>query len=430
MTSSRPPYRWQSVAARHLIERLMGQASPGNIVIIGIDGSSRSGKTSLAAALAAARDRVAVIHTDDIAWHHSFFNWTQLLITGLLEPLRRAGPPVSFTPQPWIDRGRHGSIDIPSGTEVVLVEGVGAARLELARWLDATVWVETPAALAMQRTTELDRDPPGFVDDWMSEERAHLDHDKPWTRATVIVSGTHRPGPNGELHADYRLADHGAQARSFRIDGILFDSDGVLVDSNDAAALVWNDWARTWSPGFDFHRDIQHGRRLADIVAELVSAEHVSSATQALIDMEMASATHVPAIAGAAELLAAIPTDAWAVVTSGGRNMALARLASAGLPSPGVIISAEDVDAGKPAPDPYLAAAQALGLNPHTCAVFEDALLGIESARSAGAGIVIGVGATTLSQGVDVSVATLSGITFDGHILTIPHTAIIPANHS
>ena len=159
MTSSRPPYRWQSVAARHLIERLMGQASPGNIVIIGIDGSSRSGKTSLAAALAAARDRVAVIHTDDIAWHHSFFNWTQLLITGLLEPLRRAGPPVSFTPQPWIDRGRHGSIDIPSGTEVVLVEGVGAARLELARWLDATVWVETPAALAMQRTTELDRDP-------------------------------------------------------------------------------------------------------------------------------------------------------------------------------------------------------------------------------------------------------------------------------
>jgi sugar-phosphatase len=425
MTPTRPPYRWESVSADDLLDRLIGLVPPGNLVITGIDGRSRSGKTSLAAELAAARDNVAVIHTDDIAWHHSFFDWTDLLITGLLEPLRRDGPPISFTPQPWIDRGRAGSIDIRQGTQVVLVEGVGAARLELTQQLDATVWVETPEDVAMQRTVELDRDPPGFIDDWMRAERAHFDRDRPWTRATVIASGSHQPGPNGKLHVYFRhAADDGERARTFCVDGILFDSDGVLVDSNDLAALVWNDWAREWCPGFDFHRDIQHGRRLQDIVAELVGAEQVAAATQTLIDMEMASATRVPPIAGAPELLAAIPPNTWAVITSGRRRMALARLASAGLPQPRFVVAAEDVYAGKPAPEPYLAGARALGLAPHHCAVFEDAPLGIQSARAAGVKVVVGVGAATIGQDVDVTITDLSGVSFDGRTLTVARTAI------
>lgn len=427
MTETPGTYRWQSLSVETFLGRLIALVAPGEVAVFGIDGRSRSGKTSLTAELGALGDDMAIIHTDDIAWHHSFFDWTPVLITGVLEPLRRDGPPVSFTPQAWIDRGRSGSIDVPRGTQVVLVEGVGAARAELTRWLDATIWVETPEDVAMRRTVELDRDPPGFIDDWMRAERAHLDRDRPWTRATVITSGTHRPSPTNQMHADFGDGIEGGEhARTFRVDGILFDSDGVLVDSNEAAALVWNDWARKWCPGFDFHRDIQHGRRLQDIVADLVDADNIASATQALSDMEMASATDVAAIAGVPGLLAAMPADSWAVVTSGRRAMALARLASAGLPRPRVVVAAEDVATGKPAPQPYLAGAHALDLEPRHCAVFEDAPLGIRSARAAGAKVVIGVGAATVAQDVDVTITDLSGVTFDGRTLTITDSAVIP----
>jgi sugar-phosphatase len=207
--------------------------------------------------------------------------------------------------------------------------------------------------------------------------------------------------------------------RSFRVDGILFDNDGVLVDSHEAAAAVWNEWARTWCPGFDFHRDIQHGKRVIDVVAELVEPAALPAAAQVLIDMEMASATRVPAVPGAAELVSSIPPHLWAVVTSGRRDMALARLVSAGLPTPHVIIAAEDVHAGKPAPDPYLAAAEALQIAPEACAVFEDAPSGVTAARAAGAKVVIGVGPATVGHDVDISVPDLTNITFDGCHLVV-----------
>lgn len=203
------------------------------------------------------------------------------------------------------------------------------------------------------------------------------------------------------------------------IAGILFDSDGVLVDSHNAAATAWNHWARTWAPGFDFHRDAQHGRRLVDVVAELVGDGDTALATRVLTELELELATEVPAVPGAVALLSSSPADRWAVVTSGGREMAAARLESAGLPTPRVLVSADDVAAGKPAPEPYLAGAKLLGLDPRSCAVFEDARLGIMAARAAGVGLVVGVGAQTIGEDVDVSVADLSGITFDGDDLVI-----------
>src|SRR6476469_3952200 len=108
-------------------------------LLVGIDGRSRSGKSTLAALIARCIQEVVVVHTDDIAWHHSFFGWSDVLIEGVLRPLRRGGLPLSCTPQPWIERGRPGSIVIPGGTEIILVEGVGAARRELSNWFDATV---------------------------------------------------------------------------------------------------------------------------------------------------------------------------------------------------------------------------------------------------------------------------------------------------
>jgi hypothetical protein len=195
--------RWSTVPVDGLIDRLVPDgASNGAIAIVGIDGRSRSGKSTLAELVARASPTVAIVHTDDIAWHHSFFGWSDVLIANVLRPLRHSGAPLSYIPSPWTKRGRPGSIDVPAHARVVLVEGVGATRLELSEWLDASIWVQTDPAEAMRRTVALDRDPPGFVEDWMREENAHLGADQPWTRANVVVSGEHPIGDS--VHAQFR----------------------------------------------------------------------------------------------------------------------------------------------------------------------------------------------------------------------------------
>jgi sugar-phosphatase len=207
-------------------------------------------------------------------------------------------------------------------------------------------------------------------------------------------------------------------AVSLRVNGLLLDCDGVLVDSHNAAAVAWNQWAKRWAPGFDFHRDVEHGRRIADLVAELVSTpSDVAIATADLIQLELDHATDVVAIAGARRLLETSPRGSWAVVTSGGRAIATARMASAGLAAAVVLVTSEDVERGKPFPDPYLLAAQRLKVSPQRCAVFEDAPAGIEAARAAGVATIVGVGA--MAADADVTVTDLRGVRFDGHRLRI-----------
>jgi len=207
---------------------------------------------------------------------------------------------------------------------------------------------------------------------------------------------------------------------ALRVDGLLLDCDGVLVDSHNAAAVAWNQWARRWAPGFDFHRDIEHGRRIRDVVAELVSApSDVEAATAELIQLEVDNAADVLPIAGARELLASIPAGRWAVVTSGGRAIATARMASAGLAPAHVLVTGEDVERGKPFPDPYLLAAERLGLPPERCAVFEDAPAGIAAARAAGVETIVGVGTAAAAENVTVTIADLRGVRFDGQCLRV-----------
>jgi len=207
---------------------------------------------------------------------------------------------------------------------------------------------------------------------------------------------------------------------ALRVDGLLLDCDGVLVDSHNAAAVAWNQWARRWAPGFDFHRDIEHGRRIRDVVAELISTpSDVAAATAELIQLEVDNAADVVPIAGARELLASIPAGRWAVVTSGGRAIATARMASAGLAPAQVLVTGEDVDRGKPFPDPYLLAAERLGLPPERCAVFEDAPAGIAAARAAGVETIVGVGAAAAAEDVTVTIADLRGVRFDGQCLRV-----------
>jgi mannitol-1-/sugar-/sorbitol-6-phosphatase len=185
-------------------------------------------------------------------------------------------------------------------------------------------------------------------------------------------------------------------------------------------------WAKRWAPGFDFHRDIEHGRRIRDVVAELIGTPgDVAEAVLELKRMEMDRAVDVEAIPGARRLLESSPEGSWAVVTSGNRSIAEARMASAGLPPAAVLITGDDVRNGKPFPDPYILAAERLRTLPQSCAVFEDAQAGIASASAAGVTTIIGVGANAFTPEVTLVVSDLTGVRFDGRELRIDASTIL-----
>jgi sugar-phosphatase len=173
-------------------------------------------------------------------------------------------------------------------------------------------------------------------------------------------------------------------ARSFRCRAILFDLDGVLVDSAERIEKTWREWATRHRLDPEHVIAMAHGRRTLETV-RLVAPE--LSTDSELATMEQSEATNsdgVYEIAGARELLQLLPTTQWAVVTSGIRAVAEFRLRHTGLPSPTVMICADDITRGKPDPEGYLKAAAALGFSPRDCVVIEDAPAGIESARAAG----------------------------------------------
>ena len=205
--------------------------------------------------------------------------------------------------------------------------------------------------------------------------------------------------------------------------GLLFDCDGVLADSHDSAALAWNDWARTWAPSFDFHRDIVHGKRMGDSVAALVAPEVFPQAESALVAAELRTAAQVLAMPGAVDLLASLSGGSWAVVTSALRPLASARITAAGLRFPALLVTADDVSAGKPHPEPYLRGAAALGLEPADCTVFEDAPAGIQSALAAGIGTIVGVGTAALGFGADAVVPDLRAVSYAGGVLSVDDDA-------
>ncbi|WP_312675777.1 HAD family hydrolase [Microbacterium sp.] len=123
-----------------------------------------------------------------------------------------------------------------------------------------------------------------------------------------------------------------------RAAGVLFDCDGVLVDSVPSAAIAWDAWARRYAPGFDFLRDAPHGMRPSEVVATLVEPERAGEATADLLARELAVASATAGIPGAAALLAALPPDLWAVATSSNRAVATARMRGAGIPAPDLIV--------------------------------------------------------------------------------------------
>ena len=203
------------------------------------------------------------------------------------------------------------------------------------------------------------------------------------------------------------------------ISGLLFDCDGVLVDSLEAAAVAWDRWSAVWAPSFDFRRDIVHGMRMSDTVASLVAPERRAEAEAALIQAELDTVDGTLAMPGARDLLLSLPAGSWAVVTSGVKTLAHARLAAAGLPSPAAIVTADDVENGKPHPEPYLRGAALIGIDPANCVVFEDAPAGLRAGRDAGVGTLVGIGDGARDAGAHHVVRDLRSVTYAASTLTL-----------
>ncbi|WP_367435178.1 HAD-IA family hydrolase [Streptomyces celluloflavus] len=202
--------------------------------------------------------------------------------------------------------------------------------------------------------------------------------------------------------------------RQFSADALLFDSDETLVSSMRSIFRCWSQWADAHGITVDAIKAVQpHGRPAAAIVADLLPAEKVASALALLEQAEVADAAAggVVPIPGSQELLASLPADRWAVVTSGTRRVADARLAAAGVHAAHVI-TVDDITRHKPDPQPYLVAAQRLGVDPARCIAFEDAPAGLTAARAAGmTTVAVATTHNASDLDADVVVADLSAVT-------------------
>jgi mannitol-1-/sugar-/sorbitol-6-phosphatase len=171
--------------------------------------------------------------------------------------------------------------------------------------------------------------------------------------------------------------------------GLLFDLDGVLVDSTPAVARVWTKWAL--SKGFKDPDEIvrlAHGRPSIDTVRDLLPDSDFKKENDIILRGEIEDTEGVVPLPGARELLNSLPPNKWAIVTSCARPLAEVRLKTAGLLVPDRLQTCDDLRRGKPDPEPYLKGAALLGVLASRCVVFEDAPAGIRSGKAAGALVI------------------------------------------
>jgi sugar-phosphatase len=171
-------------------------------------------------------------------------------------------------------------------------------------------------------------------------------------------------------------------------DALLFDMDGVLIDSTPAVDRVWTRWAI--EHGFEPREVVRkaHGRpSIANVRDYLPNADH--EAENRIIERaEMDDLEGVSPLPGVCELLSSLPNHRWAIVTSSTKPLAEIRLRVAGLPKPPVLVTSSDIVNGKPHPEPYMKAAAKLGFATSNCVVFEDAPAGIQAGKAAGSRVI------------------------------------------
>jgi sugar-phosphatase len=170
----------------------------------------------------------------------------------------------------------------------------------------------------------------------------------------------------------------------FVCEAILFDLDGVLVDSTPCVTRVWRTWAEEHRLDPDYVVHVAHGQRTIETVRTVAPNLDAQRETDRIEQREIDDTDGLRVLPGAQTLLAALPPSRYTIVTSGTRQLATKRLQVAGLPVPPKMVTADDVTRGKPDPEPYLAGAAMLGFEPQSCLVFEDAPSGIRSAKSGG----------------------------------------------
>nr|WP_315449082.1 HAD-IA family hydrolase [uncultured Pseudomonas sp.] len=187
----------------------------------------------------------------------------------------------------------------------------------------------------------------------------------------------------------------------------LFDMDGTVLNSIAAAERIWSAWAVRQGVDVASFLPTIHGARAIDTINRL-NLPGVDAEAQAafITEAEIGDVEGIVEIPGAAAFLNSLPVERWAMVTSAPRDLALRRMAAAGIPTPAVMITAEDVKAGKPDPAGYLLAAKRLGFEPRDCLIFEDATVGIQAAEAAGAALMIIT--TTHQHPLETSHATLA----------------------
>ncbi len=190
--------RWQSMGVSDVATVITADSGPGTFVIA-VDGRSGGGKSTFAASLAGTLD-AALLSTDDFAWWHSMFDWTDVIIEHGLGPLRE-GHEVDFRPPAWIERGREGSISAPA-RRFVVVEGVGAGQVRMRPAVDTVVWIQSDEVEAERRGLDRDlverpdpTDAKRFWDSWMDQEGPFQEVQQTWRVASLIVCGT--PGVLG-----------------------------------------------------------------------------------------------------------------------------------------------------------------------------------------------------------------------------------------
>ncbi|MEU5593776.1 HAD family hydrolase [Streptomyces sp. NPDC020298] len=208
----------------------------------------------------------------------------------------------------------------------------------------------------------------------------------------------------------------------FDAQALLFDNDGTLVSSLDSVERCWTRWAGEYGiTAEEFGRVELHGRPAVEIVADLLPAGLVPEAVARVEQLEVEDVPDggVHLLPGTEDLLASLPAESWAVVTSATRRLAQARLDAVGV-RPKTLIAADDITSGKPDPEPYLLAARRLGVDPVHCVVFEDAPAGLQAGRAAG---MTTVALTTTHQAHELvadlvveNLSALSALVTDGGI--------------
>jgi mannitol-1-/sugar-/sorbitol-6-phosphatase len=181
---------------------------------------------------------------------------------------------------------------------------------------------------------------------------------------------------------------------------MLFDLDGVLIDSTPAVARVWHRWALEHGLDPDTVVRMAHGRPSRSTIRELLPTSDIDAEDREVERREMEDIEGVILLPGAHRLLSSLPLERWTIATSCTRPLAEVRLRAAGLPIPNKMITSSDVNNGKPHPEPYQKAAAVLGFSASDCIVVEDAPAGVRAGKAAGAR-VIGFPTTTPPSGLE-----------------------------